>query len=186
MEWKYHPTNSTAASFTRFIIASILLRRIVERRRCTPRPQGGSQIGTAPNREIGRELAVARLTEAFFLESTTLNPVTNLLGPTFQEEEFERRFRMPRAVYETIKTAVQEEYSFFKQGEDCTGKKSSSTNQGIVAAILQLSCGVVLNCRVSAFGVIHSSLQAEVLRGCGKALSGGVSSLAKTSRISIC
>lgn len=52
---------------------------------------------------------------------------------------------MSLAVYVKIKTAVLVKDSLFKQGEDCTGNKSSSTDQRIVAAILQLSHGVAVS-----------------------------------------
>lgn len=49
---------------------------------------------------------------------------------------------MPWAVHQKTKTAVLDEYSFFKQDEDCTGKCYSSANQKIEAAVLLLSHGV--------------------------------------------
>lgn len=67
-ESKYHPNNSTAASLTTKIVSSILFRRVIEWRRCTSRPHGGSRIGKASYRKIKKKLAAACLTQAIFRE----------------------------------------------------------------------------------------------------------------------
>lgn len=63
---------------------------------------------------------------------------------------------MPGAVYEKVKAAVLEKDSFIKQGEECIGKKASSTDQKIVAAILESSHGFAASFLNTEFQLLES------------------------------
>lgn len=61
--------------------------------------------------------------------STQYNNLTKSYGATFSAEDFERRFRIKRVIYEWIKAAVIREDSYFEEGKDCTGAASATTDQ---------------------------------------------------------
>jgi hypothetical protein len=61
----------------------------------------------APNRDIGRVEAGIRFDKDYFCRATTAQETAQF--PTFTEVEFERRFRIPRAVYEELRESVFEE-----------------------------------------------------------------------------
>jgi Plant transposon protein len=117
--------------------ASVICFKLIMRRRArTRRGHGGSRFGKLPNRDIGREQAAARLDQDYFARSGGARE------PSFNHLEFERRFRMPRDVYETIRAGVMEYDTCFVQKPDVTGLNGASTDQKIVAALRQMSLGV--------------------------------------------
>lgn len=168
--YSWYSFQNTAASITALTVATLMINAAIRRRRRTNKPHGGSIPGKAPNRELGREAAASRLNEAYFLDSSMVNAVTSMNGPTFTETEFERRFRMPREIYSRVKAAIVNTDPFFAEGKDCTGKQSCSTDQKMVAAISQLSHGVAAafltnELRMSE-SLIHKSRQRFVSAVC--------------------
>jgi hypothetical protein len=71
----------------------------VERSRGNRRAHGGSPLGRKPNRDRGLKDAGNLLNRQYFCRSGDAMPM-------FTDAEFERRFRMPRTPYETIRSAV--------------------------------------------------------------------------------
>lgn len=90
------------------------------------RRHGASAIGKLANREIGREEAAKRLNESIFLDDSEFNQATNSHGPTFDIADFERRYRMPREIYNRIRAEIIVKETFFLEGKDFTRKKSAS------------------------------------------------------------
>jgi Plant transposon protein len=77
-------------------------------------------------------------------------------GPVYDERDFERRFRMPRSVFNTIFAAVGEDNEYQRLGlkRDATGILAATPLQKVVAAIRQRSLGIGADsidkyCRVS-------------------------------------
>jgi hypothetical protein len=68
------------------------------------RRHGGSVIGKRANRDIGRVEAGIRIDKDYFCQATTAQETARF--PTFTEVEFERRLRIPRAVYEELRESV--------------------------------------------------------------------------------
>ena len=66
----------------------------------------GSKPGRAANRELGVKKASARLDKDYFCRFHDGVAV-------FNEKEFERTYRMPRSVYETVRLAMMEGHHFF-------------------------------------------------------------------------
>jgi hypothetical protein len=89
--------------------ASLLVTR-AQRQRSR---HGGSHMGKAPNRNIGRHDAARSLDEDYFLREGGT--------PRFVESEFERRFRMPRCVYENLREAVMFFDPYFQERPDAAG-----------------------------------------------------------------
>jgi hypothetical protein len=82
---------------------------------------GGSHIGKAPNRNIGRHDAARSLDEDYFQREGGT--------PRFVESEFERRFRMPRCVYAKFFDP------YMQARPDAAGIQGATTDQKIVAAL---------------------------------------------------
>jgi hypothetical protein len=115
------------------------LRRRNSRSRAGRR--GGSFPGKRPNRDIGRSLGGERLRRDYFIRFDEPNPDGGY-GPTFSEQDFARRFRMSRLVYNTIKDGVMAVDDYFTQKRDALGVLGASPDQKIAAALRQLSLGV--------------------------------------------
>jgi hypothetical protein len=62
----------------------------------------------------------------------------------YDEDEFSRRFRMPRVCFGMIFAVVVADCSFFRRGlePDATGKLGATPLQKVVAAMRHLSLGV--------------------------------------------
>jgi hypothetical protein len=90
---------------------------------------GGSCVGRRPNIERGFDEAVKRLNDDYF-------------GPTpkYNDGLFARRFRMPRAVFDRIYTAVSTRPEF-KRKTDALGKKGLHPLQRVLAALRMLAYG---------------------------------------------
>jgi hypothetical protein len=73
---------------------------------------GGSRVGKARNRDIGRLSAAQRLDIDYFGR-------TGRVRPAFSNESFERRFRMPREVFESS------EQEYCRQMQDTLPKTST-------------------------------------------------------------
>jgi hypothetical protein len=81
------------------IAGTAVMLRAVERSRGNSRAHGGSPLGRKPNRDRGMKEAGNLLNRQYFCRSGDATPV-------FTDAEFDRRFLMPRATYETIRSAV--------------------------------------------------------------------------------
>lgn len=120
------------------------------------RKHGGSVTGRAPNCKIGREAAGKRLKQCYFHNAIEINEDAGQRGSLFTEAEFERRFRLPRNVYERVRKGVLEVDPFFREGRDCVGYASSTTDQKIVAAMRQMSLGVPVDGLVEIMRISES------------------------------
>ena len=59
------------------------------------------------------------------------------IGRRYTEREFERRFRMPRSVFNEVLVTVSVE-KFFQASQDAAGKSVTSLIQKVVSALRQL------------------------------------------------
>ena len=74
---------------------------------------------------------------------------------TYDNAHFERRYRMPRSVFDRIHIAVVERDGFFRERADATGKLGASSLQKLTAALRMLAYGASYDsldeyCRISA------------------------------------
>jgi Plant transposon protein len=97
--------------------------------------RGGSVPGRPKCRDNGIEEGAEQI-DRFYFNRTSL-----LSAPIF-EADFERRFRMPRSVYELLREGLVETDRYFTQRRDAVGKLGASTDQKMVCALRQLAYGV--------------------------------------------
>jgi hypothetical protein len=77
--------------------------------------------------------------------------------PSFNEREFERRWAVPRPVYEIIREGVLSGSSFFDEKADCNGSPSASTDQKLAAAFRALVYGESFDDIVEYSGLAEST-----------------------------
>jgi hypothetical protein len=75
--------------------------------------RGGSTPGKAGNRERSRVEGAARIDADYFRRGDTAER-----APIFNEREFERRWAVPRAVYEVVREGVLAFSNFFQEKVD--------------------------------------------------------------------
>ena len=61
--------------------------------------RGGSEVGRSGNRDRGRESGAVRIDLDYFCRK-------NIGPPTFNDVEFQRRFRVSRNIYEQVRSKV--------------------------------------------------------------------------------
>lgn len=106
--------------------------------RCERQRHSSSVLCKASNCEIGGLEAADHLHETYFLQCDRLSEVTRVHGPTSAEKDLERRFRMQPVIYERVKSSRVSNDPFLQNGDGCTGKKLSPTDQEMVAALAQM------------------------------------------------
>lgn len=94
----------------------------------------GSRPGRAPNRDLGVNDASKQLDKDFFCRLAPGQPL-------YTEAEFERKFRIPRELYESLRLRIVETDTFFLPKQDAAGRSGGSTDLKIYAAVLMLSEG---------------------------------------------
>jgi hypothetical protein len=94
--------------------------------------RGGSRPGKAKTRDNGIAQGAEQIDQDYF------NRVCMLPAPIL-EAEFERRFRMPRSVYEVLREGLLETDGFSLHEKDALG---AATDQKMVCAVRQLALGV--------------------------------------------
>jgi hypothetical protein len=91
------------------IVAGVPAKRRLSRGR-----RGGSRPGKAPNRDLGRRQAAIDIDRDYFGRLGT--------SPVFSISEFERRYRMPRCVYEEVRARVLENDNYFHEKSNALGR----------------------------------------------------------------
>lgn len=106
---------------------------------------GGSLPGRSRNIDRNFDEGHKQIMQDYFWPVDSMRDDGSMqFGPVFSEAHFERRFSMPRSVFNIIFTKIVSTSSFFSIGleADCTGKRGLSPLQKIVAAIRQLCYGL--------------------------------------------
>jgi hypothetical protein len=138
------------------IVGTAVILRAVERKRRNRRAHGGSPQGRKPNRDRGMKEAENLLDRQYFCRT---GDATSMLT----DAEFERRFRMPRNTYETIRSAVlKQDPDFFEQRPDATGRLGASADQKMTAVLRMMCYGEVAEQLVEVL-VMSESLIMECL-----------------------
>jgi hypothetical protein len=113
-----------------YLVLIALLVCQMEQTNMTPTPRhGGSVPNKTPNIERDRETRLKMLKNDYFDDNA------------IYEQEFERRFRMPKELFLKIVEAVQNENPYFVQKRDATGKLGLNPIQKCTAAIRVLAYG---------------------------------------------
>lgn len=106
--------------------------------------RGGSLPGKSPN--INRDYAAAHIhyTRKYFWPENLQRAGTDSFGPEQPEISFERRFRMPRTVFNKVMTTCLAHSPYIKQGlrPDCTGKFGISPLMKVICALRMLAYGI--------------------------------------------
>jgi Plant transposon protein len=69
---------------------------------------------------------------------------SNLMGPVYDENDFERTFRMPRGVFSNLFSGIVSHNAYLRRGlsSDVTGRLGAASLQKVVAALRQISLGI--------------------------------------------
>jgi Plant transposon protein len=140
--------------------AVLIIRR--RRRRLHNIVRRGFRPGKAPNQNLGREAAGRQLHFDYFAGMNKVRPDGGI-GPVFGEADFERRFRMPFAVYEELKKGVLQIDNYFSQRRDAIGAQGATTDQKLCSALRQLSLGVAADAVVE-YVRLSESTNSECLK----------------------
>jgi hypothetical protein len=97
--------------------------------------RGGSRPGKAKNRDNGIAQGAELIDRDYFSRVC-------LLPAPISEAEFERRFRMPRSVYEVLREGLLETDWYFLQKQVSLGKLGASADQKVVCALRQMADSV--------------------------------------------
>jgi hypothetical protein len=100
----------------------------------------GSSIGKAPNRERNFAQKMANIRDDYFLADDEVRRDGGI-GKRYTEEEFERRFRMPRSDFDEVCVVVSQD-SYFRERKDATGKPGAFPIQKVISALRQLCYGL--------------------------------------------
>lgn len=84
-------------------------------------------MGKKPNRVLNRLIAGDKLDRDYFCRFQFGTPV-------FSEREFERRYRMTRVTFETIRKGILEVDEYFSQKMDATGLTGATADQKLTSA----------------------------------------------------
>jgi hypothetical protein len=100
----------------------------------------GSSIGRAANRERIFAQKMASIRDDYFVDDDEVSGDGGI-GKRYSEEEFERRFRMPRSVFGEVFVVVSQD-RYFRERKDATGKAGAFPLQKVVSALRQLCYGL--------------------------------------------
>jgi hypothetical protein len=92
---------------------------------------GGSSFGKSSNRERDFEAAHQQIHDDYFKEDSL-----------YTDEQFRRRYRMPRDLFLKIMSDLENHDPFFKRKADATGRMGASSLQKCTAAMRQLAYGI--------------------------------------------
>jgi hypothetical protein len=117
---------------------------------------GGSRRGKASNRAIGRSIGAKTIQRDYFAGSAS----------TFSTEEFERRFRVPKKIWDVLREGICRADNYFRQKRDATGLTGASTEQKMVAAIRQLAYGIPADACVEYVRLSETTCNMSLHRFC--------------------
>jgi hypothetical protein len=108
------------------------------------RGPGGSLPGKAPNVQHDFGAIHAHYMEKYFWPVEMLRLNTTMCGPRQPERAFERRFRMPRLVFDTVLTKFVAASEYFRRGlrPDATGRAGITPLIKVIVALRQLAYGI--------------------------------------------
>jgi hypothetical protein len=126
-------SNAAVAIFSTATAATAVVSFAASCRR--RRRRGGSRVGKARNRngildhDLGR--GGQTIDREYFCCYTDAQPI-------FTEPEFERRYRVPREIYEIFVPGVLNVDGYFRESTDVLGARCATSDQTITAPMRQL------------------------------------------------
>jgi hypothetical protein len=121
--------------------------------------RGGSRPGRAPNRDRALCQGAVDLDKDYF------NRLGLVSAPRL-ELDFERRYRMPRVLYERVRAGVLEVDPYFEQKPNAAGVMGASADQKITAAMRQLAYGYPADAAAELVRVSESLAAESLIRFC--------------------
>jgi len=106
--------------------ATLTVWRALQHERVSKRPVGGSLPGRRPNRKRDFDLGAHSIMRDYF--GVGREP------PVYSEQDFEKRHRMPRAIFMRLYAAVNDE-PWWRRSVNATGPLQSHPIQKLVAAL---------------------------------------------------
>lgn len=121
--------------------------------------RGGSRPGKSRNVERNHAQAHLHYTTKYFWPSDLLRPGTNSFGPEQSESAFERRFRMPRNIFNKVMETCLAHSPYIIQGlkPDCTGKMGISPLMKVICALRTLSYGISADLSEDMFNISETT-----------------------------
>lgn len=105
--------------------------------------KGGSMKGKSGNIQRKHHATHVRFIEKYFWPSSSLNLSTGANGPAHPESTFERRFRLPRVVFNALfRGALTSEYFTKGLKPDACGRLGIAPLVKVIAALRELSYGL--------------------------------------------
>jgi hypothetical protein len=115
----------------------------------------GFSIAKAPNRERSLVQKIASIRDEYFVDNDEIR-LNGGIGKRYSEEEFERRYRMPRSVFNEVFAVVSQD-SYFCERKDATGKPGAFPIQRVVSVFRQLCNSLSSDCVEEYTGIIEST-----------------------------
>jgi Plant transposon protein len=134
----------------------------------TARSRGGSAPGKSGNVERNFEGTHRHYMLKYFWPHTQVRPNTSSYSPRVSEKIFERRFRMPRSVFNRVFEGVVRSSPYMRKGltPDATGKLGISPLMKVIAALKQLAYGIPADLCDDMFGISESTASQCMLDFC--------------------
>lgn len=109
-----------------------------------PRAHGGSRPGKSANKHRPYEAAHNHYMARYFWPADVRRPGSQEFGPRETEETFERRFRMPRLVFNRVFLGVVAESEYIRKGlrMDAVGRRGISPLLKTITAMRQIAYAI--------------------------------------------
>ena len=106
--------------------------------------RGGSLPEKAPNLERNHHAKHTYYMHKYLWPRDSLRPGISAYGPQQTEEQFERRFRMSRALFECVLFAVVQQSRYFRQclRPNAAGRMGVSHFLKFICALRQMACDI--------------------------------------------
>jgi hypothetical protein len=158
--WLDKPVMSSSSDNDEIVSILALVKTEIATRE-TASDMGGSVVGKAQNGERSFALKMASIRDVYFIDDDEVRRDGGI-GKKYCEEEFERRFRMPRSVFDEVFIVVSQD-RYFRESKDATGKPGAFPIQKAVSALRQLCYGLSPD-RVEEYTCLSESTSNEALK----------------------
>lgn len=135
---------------------------------------GGSLPGKSGNIKRDYEAGHLHYTKKYFWPETIQRPGTNDFGPEQPEHVFERRFRMPRVIFNRVMATCISQSTYIRQGlnPDCTGRIGITPLIKIICALKMISYGLPADMADDMFDISETTANLCLESFCAAVMNG--------------
>lgn len=135
--------------------------------------RGGSLPGKSANVQRNFEAAHYNYMVKYFWPGNLMRPGTNQRGPEQSESSFERRFRMPRSVFNVIFEKVVLHSAYMRKGlkPDALGRMGISPLVKVMCALRQIAYGIPSDLSEELFNVSETTARKCLVEFCTSVLN---------------